>query len=88
MHVRGRGAPERGFGGGDGTFFAVRAVGEVVVGLPGGLASWIRGEGTVFGGGARGKGLDVEFGDGVVADEDAGFVLKNRVRYENKVEKV
>lgn len=51
------------------------AVGEVVEGLAGGFGNGVRGEGAVGGGGAGGEGFGGEGGGGVVADEDARFVL-------------
>ncbi len=53
----------------------MQAVVGVVEGLAGGFGDGVRGEGAVFGGGAGGEGFGGEFGDGVVADLDAGFVL-------------
>ena len=62
MHIRGSGALE-----------SVRGalVHLLVVGV------WVGSEGFVGGGGARREGLSVEFGDGVVADEFAGLVLRS-----------
>lgn len=54
------------------------ALREVVVGLAGRLGDGVGGEGAVGRGAAGGEGLGVEFGGGVVADEDAGFVLGGR----------
>lgn len=85
MHVRGSGATEGGLGGGDGAFFAVGAVGEVVVGLAGDFADGVGSEGAVFRSGAGGKGFGVEFGEGVVADFDAGFMLGRGLGMKGKV---
>lgn len=75
VHIGGGCAGDGVRGLGLGGFFAVRAFGQVVVGLAGGLGDGVRLEGAVGGGAAGGEGFGVEFGGGVVADEDAGFVL-------------
>ena len=53
----------------------MRALAEFVVCLPGDLGDGIGLEGAVWGGAAGGEGFGMEFGGGVVADEDTGFVL-------------
>ena len=75
MHVRRSGATESGGGGCFCAFFAVKAVVGVVERLAGGLGDGVRGECAVFGCGAGREGFGGEFGGGVVADFDAGFVL-------------
>ena len=75
MYVAGSCPAEGGRGGGFGGFFAVAALGEVVVGLAGDFGSGVRGEGTVGGSATRRESFGAEFRDCFVADEDAGFVL-------------
>ncbi len=69
------GAAESVGGAGLGGFFAVGALGKVVVSLAGGFGRAVGGEGAVLGCGACGEGFGVKFGNGVVAHEHAGFVL-------------
>lgn len=79
MHVLARRPAERVRGVGFCGLFAVGALAGLVVGLAGDLGAGVGREGVGGGGGAGGKGLGVEFGGGVVADLDAGFVLRERV---------
>ena len=53
----------------------MKAVVGVVERLPGDFGDGVGGECAVFGGGAGREGFGGEFGGGVVADFDAGFVL-------------
>lgn len=75
VYIARGGAAESVGGGGLGRFFAVGALGEVVVGLAGNFGGAIGGEGAILGRGARGKGFGVEFRDGVIAYENTGLVL-------------
>lgn len=75
VHIRTRRAPERGARGRFRALFAVQPVVVRVEGLSGRFGDGVWSECAVGGGGAWGQGFGGEFGGGVVADEDAGFVL-------------